>query len=79
MFHIVFDSRGAELLSAAMDMDEALDGETIVITDDYSVGPIQDLFSDQGREDRKKWWAVIREEMDKHQPEETRPKQMLKS
>lgn len=72
MFHIVFDSRGAELLSAAMDTDEALDGETLVITDDFSAGPIQDLSSVQGREERRKWWAVIREEMDKHQPEENK-------
>ena len=40
MFHIVFDSRGAELLSSAMDMDEALDGEIIQIRDDFAVGPI---------------------------------------
>ena len=50
MFHIVFDSRGTELISAAMDLDESLDGEIILFRDDYSVGPIQDLFS----EDRQK-------------------------
>jgi Domain of unknown function (DUF1835)/Protein of unknown function len=61
MFHIVFDSRGAELLNAAMDLDEALDGEVILIQDDYSVGPIQDLFSDEGRAERKKWWDEIRQ------------------
>ena len=61
MFHIVFDSRGAELLSAAMDMDDALDGETLLIGDDYSVGPIQDLFSEAGRAARKSWWDEIRE------------------
>ncbi len=62
MFHIVFDSKGAELLNAAMDLDEALDGEVILIEDDYSVGPIQDLFSDEGRAERKKWWDTIRQE-----------------
>ena len=62
MFHIVFDSRGAELLTAAMDLDEALDGEIILIQDDYSVGPIQDLFSEEGRAERKKWWDEIRQE-----------------
>ena len=50
MFHILFDSRGAGLLSGAMDMDESLDGETILIRDDYSVGPIMDLFSEEGGE-----------------------------
>ncbi len=62
MFHIVFDSRGAELLNAAMDLDEALDGEVILIQDDYSVGPMQHLFSDEGRAERKKWWDEIRQE-----------------
>jgi hypothetical protein len=61
MFHIVFDSRGAELLSSAMDMDESLDGETVLVKDDYSVGPIQNLFSEEGRQERKKWWSSIRE------------------
>jgi hypothetical protein len=61
MFHIVFDSRGAELLTAAMDMDEALDGEIVLIGDDYSVGPIQDLFSEAGLLERKNWWEGIRD------------------
>jgi hypothetical protein len=63
MFHILFDSKGAELLNAAMDLDEALDGEVILIQDDYSVGPIPDLFSDEGRAERKKWWDGIRQEV----------------
>jgi hypothetical protein len=61
MFHIVFDSRGAEGLSAAMDKDEALDGEIILIRDDYSAGPLMELFSDPGQDERKKWWSAIRE------------------
>jgi hypothetical protein len=65
MFHIVFDSRGAELLSAAMDMDDALDGETLLIGDDFSAGPIADLFLVQGQEARKKWWSMIRDEADR--------------
>jgi Domain of unknown function (DUF1835)/Protein of unknown function len=59
MFHVVFDPRGAELISAAMDLDESLDGETILISDDYSVGPIQNLFSESGLQERSKWWDNI--------------------
>jgi hypothetical protein len=62
MFHIVFDSGGAGLLSAAMDMDDALDGETIVIEDDYSVGPVGNLYTPEGRQERAAWWNIIREE-----------------
>ena len=61
MFHILFDSRGVELLQAAMDLDNSLDGETVLICDDYSVGPIQDLFSPSGRELRNTW---LRETLD---------------
>lgn len=59
MFHIVFESRGAELLSAAMDIDESLDGETVIIRDDYAVGPLEDLFSESGQDARSHWWKQI--------------------
>src|SRR6478609_11080597 len=62
MFHIVFDSKGAELLNAAMDLDEALDGEVVLMQDDYSVGPIQNLFSEEGLAERKNWWNDVRQE-----------------
>jgi hypothetical protein len=65
MFHIVFDSRGVELLTAAMDMDDALDGEIILIEDDFSAGPISDLLSEQGQEARKRWWSLVRDDSDK--------------
>src|SRR5450631_4348394 len=59
MFHIVFESGSVELLSAAMDMDQTLDGEIILINDDYSVGPIEDLFTESGRQIRTDWWLQI--------------------
>ncbi|HEY4155854.1 MAG TPA: DUF1835 domain-containing protein [Puia sp.] len=59
MFHIVFQPRDAEVLTAAMDMDEALDGEIVLISDDYSLGPVTDLFSEDGRALRRTWWAGI--------------------
>lgn len=62
MFHIVFDSTGVGLLNAAMDQDMALDGETILFRDDYSVGPIQNLSNEKGREERINWWNAIRED-----------------
>lgn len=60
MFHIVFDHAGAGLLNAAMDLDETLDGETILLGDDYSVGPIRDLFTETGRQERINWWNTLR-------------------
>lgn len=78
MFHIVFDSRGAGLLNAAMDLDEALDGEVILIQDDFSMGPIQDLFSEEGRSERKKWWDEIRQEVSGSVPEESDSGMLMK-
>ena len=77
MFHIVFDSLGAELLNAAMDLDEALDGEVILIQDDYSVGPIQDLYSNGGRAERKKWWDAIGQEASESLVEESDASTMM--
>jgi hypothetical protein len=61
MFHIVFDTGGAELLSKAMDMDESLDGEIICLGDDYSIGPIRDLSAETGRHSRNTWLMHIRD------------------
>jgi hypothetical protein len=68
MFHIVFQPRDVEVLTAAMDMDEALDGEILLISDDYSVGPIAHLFSAEGMAQRKGWWQEILEgrELEEH-------------
>jgi len=62
MFHIVFQARDVDVLTAAMDMDEALDGEIVCISDDYSAGPVADLFSKEGMALRKAWWAGISNE-----------------
>ncbi|MEO6962774.1 MAG: DUF1835 domain-containing protein [Puia sp.] len=59
MFHIVFQTRDVEVISAAMDMDEALDGEIVSITDDYSVGPVAGLESPEGVALRQSWWNQI--------------------
>jgi hypothetical protein len=59
MFHIVFQARDVEVLTAAMDMDEALDGEIVLISDDYSVGPVADLLTKEGMALRKAWWRNI--------------------
>jgi hypothetical protein len=59
MFHIVFELSSIELLSAAMDLDQSLEGEIVLIRDDYSVGPIEDLFTESGRQIRTAWWSQI--------------------
>jgi hypothetical protein len=59
MVHIVFSEKDAEVLNAAMDLDETLKGQLVIIKDDYSVGPIGNIYDDDGKEKRKQWWSAV--------------------
>ncbi|HVY76318.1 MAG TPA: DUF3658 domain-containing protein [Puia sp.] len=59
MFHIVFHPRDTEVLNAAMDMDEALDGELVCLSDNYALGPIADLSTVEGAVLRRQWWLEL--------------------
>ncbi|HLA52296.1 MAG TPA: DUF1835 domain-containing protein [Flavitalea sp.] len=59
MVHVVFQEADVEVLKQAMGLDPLLEGEVLLIRDDYAVGPIQDLFTEQGIEVRKKWWREV--------------------
>ncbi len=55
MFHIVFEPADVAILSQAMDLDPALDGEIICFEEDYSIGPIRDLDKSEGWDARRQW------------------------
>jgi Protein of unknown function/Domain of unknown function (DUF1835) len=59
MIHIVFNTADVEVLKKAIDIDESLDGEVFEIKDDYAVGPIEDIFSTEGRRVRNEWWKQV--------------------
>lgn len=59
MIHIVFNEPDVEVLKKAIELDETLQGEVIQIKDDYAVGPIKDIYSDEGIEARKQWWGEV--------------------
>ncbi|MCF1713131.1 DUF1835 domain-containing protein [Flavihumibacter sp. RY-1] len=59
MIHIVFNEPDIAVLKQAIEMDESLQGEVLVIRDDYAVGPIQDLYRGEGREARQLWWKEV--------------------
>jgi len=56
MIHIVFQQNDIETLQKAIELDEALQGEIIQVKDDFAVGPIENIFSEEGIEARKQWW-----------------------
>lgn len=59
MIHIVFNEPDIAVLKQAIEMDEQLQGEVLLIRDDYAVGPIQDLYRGEGREVRQNWWKEV--------------------
>ncbi|MEO6837926.1 MAG: DUF1835 domain-containing protein [Ginsengibacter sp.] len=57
--HIVFQQADIDTLSKSFDLDESLRSEIIEIKDDFAVGPIKDIYSDEGIEVRKEWWRKV--------------------
>ncbi len=59
MIHIVFNSDDVNILSQAITMDDALQGEIVQIKDDYAVGPLADIYLGTGIDNRKQWWRDV--------------------
>ena len=59
MIHIVFQRNDVDVLQEAIKLDNSLEGEVIQIADDFAVGPIKDIFSDEGWESRRQWWRDV--------------------
>jgi hypothetical protein len=59
MIHIVFNEDDVAILQQAIELDETLQGEVLLVRDDYAVGPIKDIFSEEGIEARKNWWREV--------------------
>jgi hypothetical protein len=59
MIHLVFNEADVTVLKQAIEMDESLAGEVVQIKDDYAVGPIENIYTGEGRELRKDWWRNV--------------------
>ena len=59
MIHIVFQEADIAALKKSFDLDETLQGEILIVKDDYAVGPIADIFLKEGIEARKHWWREV--------------------
>lgn len=59
MIHIVFQPADAVVLKKAIELDPSLQGDVLVINDDFAVGPLKDIYSTEGREFRKEWWRGV--------------------
>lgn len=59
MIHIVFNEPDIDVIAKAIELDESLSGEIVVIRDDYAVGPLENIFTHEGAELRKLWWQSV--------------------
>ena len=57
--HIVFQQEDVKTLSKAFELDESLQSQIFEIKDDFAVGPLQNIYSDEGIEERKEWWRNV--------------------
>lgn len=59
MKHIVFNEADVTILQQAIELDETLQGEVLLVRDDYAVGPVKDIYTEEGIETRKNWWREV--------------------
>lgn len=59
MIHIVFNEADIDVLQKAIELDEALQGEVLQVEDDYAVGPLKDIYTEEGIAARRAWWKEV--------------------
>ncbi len=59
MIHIVFNTADVDVLKQAIELESSIAGEVVEIKDEYAVGPIADLYSEEGRTARNEWWKQV--------------------
>jgi hypothetical protein len=59
MIHIVFNEADVNVLQNAMELDESLKGGIVQIKDDYAVGPLSSIYTEEGIAARKQWWRDV--------------------
>jgi hypothetical protein len=69
MIHIVFNASEVNLLKNVIKLDEGLTGNVLQIKDDFAVGPLIDIETEEGWNSRVNWWR----ELLKNSPYESDP------
>jgi hypothetical protein len=59
MIHIVFNEADIDVLQKAIELDETLQGEVLQVEDDYAVGPLKDIYTEEGIVARRAWWKEV--------------------
>jgi hypothetical protein len=61
MIHIVFNESEVDLMKQVIEMDETLSGDVLQIKDDFAVGPLAGIDTEEGWQVRLDWWRMISE------------------
>ena len=59
MIHVVFEQANVEALRKSFELDAAMDGEIAEIKDDFAVGPLENIYTEEGKAARLDWWKDI--------------------
>lgn len=59
MIHIVFNESEVDLMKKVIELDETLAGEVVQIKDDFAVGPLAGIETEEGWQARLEWWKGL--------------------
>ncbi len=59
MIHIVFNASEVNLMKDVIKLDESLTGNVLQIKDDFAVGPLIDIETEEGWNSRVNWWREL--------------------
>ncbi|HWJ92490.1 MAG TPA: DUF1835 domain-containing protein [Flavisolibacter sp.] len=59
MIHVVFQHADVAVLKKAIELDASLEGMILEIRDEFAVGPLQDLETEEGWTARQNWWKNL--------------------
>jgi len=59
MIHIVFNEIETELMQKVIALDATLSGDILLIRDDFAVGPLSGIDTEEGWQARWEWWRNI--------------------
>lgn len=61
MIHLVFQQKSAAVLEQAIRLDDTLTGDLMVLNEDFSVGPVADIYEAEGFQQRKAFWEEVQQ------------------
>jgi hypothetical protein len=59
MIHVVFQQADVHTLKKAIELDETLEGDVFEIKDEFAVGPLSNLDTEEGWNERLQWWEGL--------------------